>query len=387
MPSFEDSIESLTQEKTNLINMSTIKGPRVHEFIVHDGSQKYNKYKWKSHAHPKKEGYTKPFIDASESKGEKGKKGEKCMYYHKGFHPKSACMQKKIDIMYQILKKQKLGDRIHEGAKKKKPEDPNSKKHNFIHALIAINSSSDYWIVDSGALHHMDASKVVYNSLDACKFPRILMGDNSYVKFTDKGRFELTNESFENLFHVPKMFVNFLSMYQMTNSDTGKKFIFTPNFVDIYDMQTNSMVSTGEVNHQSRLYTFSEFIKPDSTLLLTHAHESSRIWHERFGNFNFIYMKHIRKQILVDGLPDIHFSKGVGEGFVLEKHPQEKFDKEKSQRASAPLDMIHNDLMGPFPHPSMLKVRFVLVIFLAQEVLCMFCLVCGYYLVFTLPSS
>jgi hypothetical protein len=73
----------------------------------------------------------------------------------------------------------------------------------------------------------------------------------------------------------------------MTNSGTGKKVVFTPNSMDIYDMQTNSRVSTGEVNHQSRLYTFSEFIEPDSALLLTHADESSRIWHERFGHLRF----------------------------------------------------------------------------------------------------
>jgi hypothetical protein len=41
MPSLEDFIESLTQEKTKLINMGTIKCPRVHALIVHDGSQKY----------------------------------------------------------------------------------------------------------------------------------------------------------------------------------------------------------------------------------------------------------------------------------------------------------------------------------------------------------
>jgi hypothetical protein len=96
-------------------------------------------------------------------------------------------------------------------------------------------------------------------------------------------------------------------------------------------MQTNSRVATSEVNHQSRLYTFSEFIEPDSSLLLTHADESSRIWHERFGHLNFRYMQHLSKQRLVDGLPDIHFSKGVCEGCVLRKHPQEKFDKGKSQ--------------------------------------------------------
>jgi hypothetical protein len=72
-------------------------------------------------------------------------------------------------------------------------------------------------------------------------------------------------------------------------------------------------------------------------------------------------MQQLSKKILVDGLPNIHFSKGVCEGCVLRKHPQEKFNKGKSQRASAPLDLIHNDLMGPFPHPSIIKERFVLI--------------------------
>jgi hypothetical protein len=133
------------------------------------------------------------------------------------------------------------------------------------------------------------------------------------------------------MLHVPNLSVNLLSMYQMTNSGTRKKFIFTPNSVEIYDMQTNSRVSTVEVNHQSRLYTFFEFIEPDSALLLTHADESSRIWHKMFGNLNFRYMQQLSKHKLVDSLPDIHFSKGVCEGCVLGKHPQEKLDKGKSQ--------------------------------------------------------
>jgi hypothetical protein len=102
-------------------------------------------------------------------------------------------------------------------------------------------------------------------------------------------------------------------------------------------------------------------LNQNSALRLTHADESSRIWHKRFGHLNFIYMQHISKKILVDGLPDIHFSKGVCEGCVLGKHPQEKFNKGKSQRASTPLDLIHSDLMGPFPHPSINKVRFFLI--------------------------
>ena len=116
------------------------------------------------------------------------------------------------------------------------------------------------------------------------------MGHNSYIEVTGKGRIELTKGSFENVLHVPKLSVNLLSVYQMKKFGTGKKVIFTPNFVDIYDMQTKSRVTTSEVNHQSRLYTFSESIEHDSALLLNHADESSRIWHERFGHLNFKYM-------------------------------------------------------------------------------------------------
>jgi hypothetical protein len=60
MPSLKDFIESLTQEKTKLIYMGAIKGPRAHALTVHDGSHKYkkskDKYKRKYHAHMKKEG-------------------------------------------------------------------------------------------------------------------------------------------------------------------------------------------------------------------------------------------------------------------------------------------------------------------------------------------
>jgi len=39
---------------------------------------------------------------------------------------------------------------------------------------------------------------------------------------------------------------------------------------------------------------------------------------------------------------------------------QEKFEKEKSLRASSPLELIDNYLMGPFPHPSISKSIYVL---------------------------
>jgi hypothetical protein len=192
----------------------------VQDGSSHQNHKSKNKDKGKAHANPKKEGYSKPFNDSSESKGGKGRKGEKCSYFQRGFHLESACMQKNIDQMAQILQQNNLGDCIPEGAKKKKPDDQNPKKGNSSHALIAINFSLDAWIVDSGASHHLASTKEVYFSLDTCKGPPILMGDDSPVEVTGKGRVELTNGSFKNVLHVPKLYVNLLSMYQMTKYGT-----------------------------------------------------------------------------------------------------------------------------------------------------------------------
>jgi hypothetical protein len=79
--------------------------------------------------------------------------------------------------------------------------------------LIGINSSLDACIVDSGESHHMATSKEVYYSLYACKGLLDMMGDNSYVEVTGKGRIELTIGSFENVLHIPKLYVNILSIY------------------------------------------------------------------------------------------------------------------------------------------------------------------------------
>jgi hypothetical protein len=180
-------IESLTQEQAKLINMSKIKGSKVHALAVQEGSSHQNQKskhtdKGKGHANPNKEGYSKPFNDSFGSKGGKGRKGEKCTHCQRGFNSEYVCMQKQIDQMAQILQQNNPGDRIPKGAKKKKLEDLNPKKGNSSHALISIDFSPDAWIVDSGASDHMASKKEVYSSLDACKGPPILMGDDSPVE-------------------------------------------------------------------------------------------------------------------------------------------------------------------------------------------------------------
>ena len=82
------------------------------------------------------------------------------------------------------------------------------------------------------------------------------MGDNSAVAATGQQRVQFKDGGFENVLHIPRLFVNLLSVYQMRHTSNGRKVEFTLDSVSIYDMQTNLKISFGKVNDQSCLYTF-----------------------------------------------------------------------------------------------------------------------------------
>ena len=63
---------------------------------------------------------------------------------------------------------------------------------------------------------------------------------------------------------------------------------------------------------------------------------------------------------MVIGLPKIKFSKGVYQGCIPGKHPKHKYEKDSHERTFAPLEMIHSEISGPFPHMSMSQAKYAL---------------------------
>jgi hypothetical protein len=171
IPTMDQFIDSLTHEQEKLIHMVLIKDLKAHALTMHDekGSSK-QKGKEKQN---EKEGYSKAFNDSSSSKdssnSKKKKKGKQCTYCNKPNHEESTCMKKQIDLMVEILQQNNLGNFIPKGDKKQKeedhfiPEGVKKKKEEYDdlnkgnhHTLVAINSSSDSWIIDSSTSHHME---------------------------------------------------------------------------------------------------------------------------------------------------------------------------------------------------------------------------------------
>jgi hypothetical protein len=88
----------------------------------------------------------------------------------------------------------------------------------------------------------------VLSSLSPCSRPPILMGDDTPLAVVGEGRVEIHNDNFENVLHVPKLSMNLLSIYQITQK--GKKVEFTSDSASVIDMHDNSIIAIGEVDHK-----------------------------------------------------------------------------------------------------------------------------------------
>ena len=134
----------------------------------------------------------------------------------------------------------------------------------------------------------------------------------------------------------------------MTHIDSPKRVTFNLDSVEITEKSTGKLVAKGITNHITKAYEFSHFLPVSPpTALLSHANNTSKIWHERFGHLNFKYLKQLHNDNMVEGFPSIQTFDGVCVGCLVGKHPEKKYDVGKAHRAVSTLDLIHSDAVGP----------------------------------------
>jgi len=192
--------------------------------------------------------------------------------------------------------------------------------------------------------------------------PHIIIGDDSPIDVIRKGFVDVGTGNFEDVLDVHNFLVNLIFVYII--SQNGRKVDFTPNFVTIRDLEDNALLVVGKDNHESHLYDFSHFVHESrSTAFLTHSNPVRKIWHEQFVHLNIFYLQQLNMQNMVIGLPQISFSDGFCLGCSLGKHPKDKFNKGKVWRALEVLELVQNDVAGPFPSLSFNKAHYLLTFF------------------------
>jgi hypothetical protein len=185
-----------------------------------------------------------------------------------------------------------------EAAKKKHNisiDSTSSHEHTLFASGFSFNSnstttsSSDEWLIDSGASYHMDKDKAIFSALNECNTKKIFVGDDRSLSVVGSRTVQVDNGHFNDVLCVPSLSCNLLSVYQITHSGEGKTIEFSPHQVVIKDPKDPKHVLATEIADDiTRLYKFDKFGSSSfSSVFVAHRDDLSKLWHERFGHLNY----------------------------------------------------------------------------------------------------
>jgi hypothetical protein len=146
-------------------------------------------------------------------------------------------MRETIDDMAKQLQQHNLT--VPENAKKKDDNRTGGREQDG-HDLMAITSNPSAWILNSGASNHMVASKDEFSSIEESTRSSIYLGDATPTKVCREGIVDIEGGFFTNVLNVPSLFVNILSIYNITHFRSVRKVEFTLDSAVIIDISTGS---------------------------------------------------------------------------------------------------------------------------------------------------
>ncbi|KAH7847882.1 hypothetical protein Vadar_031260 [Vaccinium darrowii] len=189
----------------------------------------------------------------------------------------------------------------------------------------AINYNDD-WIVDSGCSNHMTGDPKKLSNLSAYKGDRVVVtANNSRLPMTHIGktvinpRFRPSEVKLQDVYHVPGMKKNLMSVSQLTSS--GNYVVFDLKDVKVY--QSLKPVGT-PIMEGRRLESIYVMSAESAYVDKTRKNETADLWHARLGHVSYHKLKIMMKKAMLKDLPQLDVREDViCEGY----HLRSKFDK------------------------------------------------------------
>ena len=131
----------------------------------------------------------------------------------------------------------------------------------------------------------MVASKESFSTISLSKRPNIHMGDDSQIPVEGRGSVRAKHGEFKNVLYVPSLAANMLYFYHMSHTGSPKRVTFDSDSIQFSEKNNGNLVVKGIANQSTKAYEFSHFLHVSPPIaLLSHAKNTSKIWHERFGH-------------------------------------------------------------------------------------------------------
>ncbi|KAF7804048.1 Retrovirus-related Pol polyprotein from transposon TNT 1-94 [Senna tora] len=169
-----------------------------------------------------------------------------------------------------------------------------------------INYEND-WIVDSGCSNHMTGDRKKLKDMLEYKGRRVVVtADNSKLPIAHVGNTTVSPHDSEsevplqNVYHVPGMRKNLLSVAQLTSS--GHYVLFGPQDVKVYH---NLEVTKEPVMKGRRLESVYVMSAETAYVDKTRKNETADLWHMRLSHVSYSKLDVMMKKSMLKGLPQL----------------------------------------------------------------------------------
>eukprot|EP00253_Pinus_taeda_P005669 PITA_05669 len=198
------------------------------------------------------------------------KKTMQCNYCHKFGHMKKDCRQR-------IASEQKKQGGLHQTANVAEHSEQTDS------AFYAFMAKSDSVVFGGGEKYTVDGRGTV----------QIQSGGRTLI--------------FLNVYYVPGMEINLLSVSQIMRNSPQLDVVFSMHKCSIIDRETKLTVAVGLEDHG--LYRLLDTGDCPEVALAARTSPISTLWHQRYGHLNMQYLSQLSREELVTGLPDIQTQK------------------------------------------------------------------------------
>ena len=211
--------------------------------------------------------------------------------------------------------------------------------------LSTTSGTSPMWLLDYACCNHMTSSPNVVPSHTSTSLPTIYTANGSPMHISHLGNVSTPSLFVSNVYQIPKLTHNLLSVGQLT--ELGFSLTFSSTGVVVQDSQTGQIVGTAR--KVGRLFELIFLHLPCSRLSASAVSEQSTsslaLWHSRLGHASISRVKQLVSRGLLGSVSNKSFDCMPCQ---FGKQTALPFNNSVSYALSS-FDLIHSDVWGPSP--------------------------------------
>ncbi len=213
------------------------------------------------------------------------------------------------------------------------------------------------FLLDSGCSYHFCGNKDWFSELNECDGPTVEIADKTAIKVgqggticfsSDLGGGKRSTFSLSNVYYIPG-FCNLISLGQLHEKDVSVEFTKGG-----FTMITAGQIIAKGSNYPKNLFKLDVDVIQGgikaAASVGTKA-EEAMVWHRRLGHPSVTYMNSLVEAGTIPGLTKDHVESALQQGCLTctKGKASSKPFPDSTNRASAPLELVHSDLAGPMP--------------------------------------